>query len=145
MDDADIAKKLERLHYTWNDDEPKTHDLPTTPQPEAAPPPKNNGWDGQRYNDWWIFEDCFMDKSKTSDAEKCVWICIWNRTNAKTRLATVSSATIAKKSGYDRRTITRAIKSLQKKGFIQVVKHGGWGVSHTANTYRLVFDIVGEK
>lgn len=80
----------------------------------------------------WMIAVAILDAYRHSPTTTIAWRLL-DHFNAKTRQCNPSFATLANGAGVDRRTAIRAVKRLEKDGWI-AVEHRGPGVKGRRNT-----------
>jgi DNA-binding MarR family transcriptional regulator len=70
-----------------------------------------------------------------SRAELAVWLCLFRDTRQPDSIARTAVKDIARRAGIDRRTVLRALKQLEARRMLQVVRRGG--LNRGPSSYRV--------
>jgi hypothetical protein len=102
---------------------------PMDPAPQERPPrvreparPKGNRSSQGRFESINAFIDVTM--AELPPAERAVWLILWRDTKPN-GLAATSQESLARRAGVTDRAVRTALKGLQQKGLVTVVRRGG--------------------
>src|SRR4051794_11015443 len=84
----------------------------------------------QRLN---AFVDIGMTAADLTPAAMVVWFVLYRFVDAKTGLATVATDTIRERTGFNRKTVTRALSCLKKANLVKIKRSGG--INRGATSY----------
>jgi len=108
------------------DDEPERPALPEPAKrhgrPARPPNAKRRGRPGKRWEALNAFVDFAL--AKLTGAETKVWLILFRDTKAETGTARTGQADIARRTGLSGRGVKKTVRSLQAKGFLEVVRRG---------------------
>lgn len=111
-------------------DETSVEQAPLTMRQEASASKKSQA--GKRFHEVNAFCDATL--RALGRAEIAIWILLWRDTRPS-GVARASQADLARRSGVNERTVRRALKLLQRKGLLTLVRRGRLGVG--ASIYRI--------
>ena len=104
------------------------------PEQDTKEKPKRTGGKGDRFAQHHAFVVATMRTLNRTETK--VWCALWDFTDARTGLGSLSFNTLAELAGCNRRNARKAVKSLIGKGLVEQVKKGN-NLTHQSSVYRV--------